>query len=88
MQLHLQLMVKNLVINNNKDTIRFKPDKKKMPSEAISDGIFYFGARFFLPVFPPLPPSLSTPPPTPAAKMSVFLPILMPNLNKEAIGRL
>ncbi len=31
-----------------------------MPSELISGGIFYFGARFlFLPVFPPLPPFLS-----------------------------
>ena len=57
-----------------------------MPSEAVSDGIFYFGACFFLPVFPLLPPFLSTPPPTPAAKMSVFLSILMPNLNKEVIG--
>ena len=36
--------------------------------------------------FPPFPPSLSALPPTPAAKLSVFLPILMPNLNKEAIG--
>ena len=58
-----------------------------MPSEPVSDGIFYFWARFlFLPVFPPLPPSLSAPPPTPAAKLSARPPVLPPNLNKEAIG--
>lgn len=39
-----------LVIHINKDIIRFKPDKKnKMPSEAVSDGIFYFGARLGFP---------------------------------------
>ncbi len=44
----LQQLVKNLVIN--KDTIRFKSDKEnKMPSEAVSDGIFYFGARLGFP---------------------------------------
>ena len=52
----------------------------------VSDGIFYFWACFlFLPVFPPLPPSLSAPPPTPAAKLSARPPVLLPNLNKEAI---
>ena len=47
-----------LVIHINKDIIRFKPDKKnKMPSEAVSDGIFYFGARFGFPfAFPVWPP--------------------------------
>ena len=58
-----------------------------MPSESVSDGIFYFWACFlFLPVFPPLPPSLSSPTPTPAAKLSVRPPVLPLNLNKEAIG--
>ena len=47
-----------LVLHIHKDIIRFKPDKKnKMPSEAVSDGIFYFGARFGFPfAFPVLPP--------------------------------
>lgn len=39
-----------LVLHIHKDIIRFKPDKKnKMPSEAVSDGIFYFVARFEFP---------------------------------------
>lgn len=35
-----------LMPNLNKEAIGLKSDKEnKMPSEAVSDGIFYFGAR-------------------------------------------
>ena len=79
---------KLLLLLQNKEAIGLKSDKEnKMPSESVSDGIFYFWACFlFLPVFPLLPPSLSVPPPTPAAKLSARPPILPLNLNKEAIG--
>ena len=65
-----------------------EPDKaNKMPSELFQTAFFISELVFlFLPVFSLLPPSLSAPPPTPAAKLSVFLPILPTNLNKEAIG--
>ena len=59
-----------------------------MPSEPVSDGIFYFGVRFlFLSVFS-LPSPFSEPPPTPAEKLLVLLLILLLvllHLNKEAI---